>query len=114
MEKNKFNEIILKYFKEIKYQYENDKINIWDGEDVGSTIVIEDYLMPFIYKHLNNIEIMNRLSDMLEEFLSLHDDFSEEVLYCSFFEKIHYEKKEDKFIKYFKPKTKEFFDKLKF
>ena len=114
MEKNKFNKIVLKYFEEIKYQYESDKKNIWDNEDIGSTIVMEDYLMPFIYEHLNDLEIMSRLSDMLEDFLSLHDDFCEEVLYCSFFEKIHYEKKEDNFIRYFKSKTKQFYDKLKF
>ena len=114
MEKNKFNEIVLKYFKEIKNQYEHDKKNIWDNEDIGSTIVFEDYLMPYIYENINSTEVMDRLANLLEELLSYHDDFCKEVLYCSFFEKIHYENSEDKFIKYFKPKTREFYDKLKF
>ncbi len=51
---------------------------------------------------------MNRLSDFLGELLSEKDSFCEEVLYCSFFEMIHFEKTEAKFVSYFKEKTKNF------
>lgn len=114
MEKNEFNSIVLKHFDEIKKKYMFDKDNEWDGEEIGSTILIEDYLMPYVYTHLNDEQVMRKLSNLLEELLSLKDDFCEEVLYCSFFEKIHYEKTEKIFVAYFKKNTKEFFSQLKF
>ncbi len=114
MEKREFNSIVLQHFEEIKEKYEFDKKNIWDDEEIGSTILIEDDLMPFIYDHIENERIMNRLSELLEELLSLKDNFCEEVLYCSFFEKIRYEKTEEKFIRYFRENTKEFYDQLRF
>ncbi len=114
MEASEFNSIVLKHFDEIKEKYVFDKKNEWDGEEIGSTILIEDYLMPFVYKHLEDENVMNKLSDLLEVFLSLKDDFCEEVLYCSFFEKIHYENVENKFVPYFKKNTMIFFKQLKY
>lgn len=114
MKASEFNSIVLKYFEEINKKYKFDKENEWDGDEIGSTIIIEDYLMPFIYDHLVDEKIMNRFSDLLEELLSLKDSFCEEVLYCSFFEKIHYENVESKFVPYFKKNTKEFFNQLRF
>ena len=87
---------------------EADKKNIWDDEDIRSTILIEDDLIPFIYDHIEDERFMNRLSDFLGELLSEKDSFCEEVLYCSFFEMIHFEKTEAKFVSYFKEKTKNF------
>ena len=114
METSKFNKIVLSHFSEIKGKYDLDVLNEWDGEEIGSTILIEDYLMPFIYNHLEDKNIMNRLGVLLEKLISLKDDFCEEVLYCSFFEKIHYENIECKFVPFFKDNTKEFFYHLKF
>ena len=114
MEISEFNAIVLKYFDEIKEGYIFDKENEWDGEEIGSTILIEDYLMPFVYSHLGDERIMAKLSDLLEDLLSLKDDFCEEVLYCSFFEKIHYENTESNFEPYFKKDTMDFFKKLTF
>lgn len=114
MEKNKFNSIVLNYFIEIKEKYLNDIEKEWEGEEIGSTILVEDYLLPFIYANLGNKDIMNRLSNMLEELISLEDEYCEEVLYCAFFEKIHYDNMEDKFILYYKDKTKQFFKTLRF
>ncbi len=114
MKANEFNLIVLKHFDQIKGKYISNKENEWDGEEIGSTILIEDYLIPFIYEHLEDEKIMNKLSNLLEELLSIKDEFCEEVLYCSFFEKIHYENVESKFIPYFKENTKEFFKQLKF
>lgn len=114
MEKREFNSIVLQHFEEIEEKYEADKKNIWDDEEIGPTILIEDDLMPFIYDHIEDERIMNRLSDLLEVLLSEKDDFCEEVLYCSFFEKIYYEKTEEKFVPYFREKTKEFHEQLMF
>ncbi len=114
MKANEFNSIVIKYFDEIKDSYLSDKENICDGEEMGSTILIEDYLMPFIYEHLNDKSVMNRLSQLLEELISIKDDYCDEVLYCSFFEKIHYENMEDKFTPYFKENAVEFYKQLKF
>lgn len=114
METSKFNKIVLSHFCEIKNKYDFDVVNEWDGEEIGSTILIEDYLMPFIYNHLEDKNIMNRLGVLLEKLISLKDDFCEEVLYCSFFEKIHYENIECKFVPFFKDNTKDFFCHLKF
>lgn len=114
MENIDFNKIILNYFNEIKEKYIQDIEKIWNDEEMGSTILIEDYLMPYIYKNLNNNKVMTKLSNCLEEILMKNDEFCEEVLYCAFFEKIHYDGVEDKFIKYYKTQTKEFYSKLKF
>lgn len=114
MEKSKFNSIILKYFIEIKDKYLLDVKDEWDGEEIGSTILIEDYLLPYIYNHISENEIMDKLSDLLEYLISLNDEYCEDVLYCSFFEKIHYDNIEDKFVPFYKEKTKKFFSELKF
>lgn len=114
MKANEFNSIVIKYFDEIKDSYLSDKENIWDGEEMGSTILIEDYLMPFIYEHLNDKSVMDRLSLLLEELISNKDDYCDEVLYCSFFEKMHYENMEDTFIPFFKENAIEFYKQLKF
>ena len=114
MERNKFNSIIIEYFNEIEDKYLADIKNDWDGEEIGSTILIEDYLLPFIYDNLENDIVMNKLGLMLEEILMLNDDYCEEVLYSSFFEKIHYDHLENKFINFFKDKTREFYKSLKF
>lgn len=114
METSKFNKIVLSHFSEIKDKYDLDLLNEWDGEEIGSTILIEDYLMPFIYDHLEDKRIMDKLGVLLEELILLKDDFCDEVLYCSFFEKIHYEDTEYKFLPYFKENTKNFFNNLKF
>ncbi len=114
MDKREFNKLLLSYFDEINEKYSNDLENIWDGEEIGSTILIEDYLMPFIYEHLSDNKIMIKLSDCLEEIIMKNDEFCEEVLYCAFFEKIHYENTLKEFIPYFKTKTNEFYNKLRF
>ncbi len=114
MEKSKFNSIVLKYFNEIKEKYLFDVKNEWDGEEVGSTILIEDYLLPYVYEHLDDERAMSNLSDLLEELISFKDDYCEEILYCSFFEKIHYENLENKFVPYYKKNTKMFYNQLKF
>jgi hypothetical protein len=114
MEKNKFNSIVIEKFEDLKEKYLKDIEFEWDGEIMGSTILIEDYLLPYLYENINNEKIMSILSDFLEELISLKDDFCEEVLYSSFFEKIHFDNMEEKFIKYFKAETKAFFNKLKF
>ena len=54
METSKFNKIVLSHFSEIKDKYDLDVLNEWDGEEIGSTILIEDYLMLFIYNHLED------------------------------------------------------------
>ena len=46
--------IVLSHFNEIKNKYDLDVVNEWDGEEIGSTILIEDYLMLFIYNHLED------------------------------------------------------------
>lgn len=114
MKISEFNKIVLEHFKEIKNKYELDVKDEWDGEEIGSTILIEDYLLPFIYNHLEDSEVMNKLAKLLEELISLNDEFCEEVLYCSFFEKIYYDKLEYKFIPYFKKNTKSFYEHLSF
>jgi uncharacterized membrane protein YheB (UPF0754 family) len=114
MERNKFNNLVINYFNEIKDKYLTDVKEEWDGEEIGSTILIEDYLLPFIYKNINDTKVMNRLSIMLEDLISLNDEYCEDVLYSSFFEKIHYDNMSDKFVQYYKEKTLDFFNKLKF
>ena len=46
--------IVLSHFNEIKNKYDLDVVNEWDSEEIGSTILIEDYLMLFIYNHLED------------------------------------------------------------
>ena len=65
-------------------------------------------MLPFIYTHINDQNIMNSLSKLLEELIILDDDFVEEVLYSAFFEKIHYDNVEQKFIPYYSIKTLKF------
>lgn len=114
MEKNEFNSIVLRYFDSLKNAYYHDVEIEWDGEAIGSTILIEDYLMPYIYTNIDNVTLIENLSCMLEEILSYDDEYCEEVLYSSFFEKIHYDNFEEKFTKFYKEKTKKFFEKLVF
>lgn len=114
MERNSFNSIVISYFDEIKDKYMNDVRNEWGGEEIGSTILIEDYLLPYVYDNLDDLNVMNKLSNLLEKLISLNDDYCEEVLYSSFFEKIHYDDVEDRFLDYYKAKTREFYYKLKY
>jgi hypothetical protein len=114
MENKIFNSILINNFKELESKYIKEKQDFWDGEEIGSTIVIEDLLLPYIYENIENPVILERLANFLEEVLSLNDDFCEEVLYSSFFEKVHYDNKSDVISKCFKDKTTAFYNGLKF
>lgn len=48
MDKSEFNKLILNCFDEINEKYYSDLKNIWNKEEIGSTILIDDYLMPFL------------------------------------------------------------------
>lgn len=114
MERNKFNEKVIECFSEIKDQYFKAINDEWDGEEMGSTILLEDYLIPYLYKNIDNKNLMNKLSNFLEDIICLNDEYCNEVLYSSFFEKIHYDNLISKFIDSFKEKTLDFYNNLKF
>lgn len=114
MENKELNLIVLKYFQNLKKQYSHDVEVEWDGEEMGSTILVEDYLVPFLYNNINNVNVMEALADMLEEILTYNDDYCEEVLYCAFFEKIHYDNMEEKFVCYYKENAMKFYKSISF
>lgn len=48
MKNNEFNLIVLKYFGALKEKYNYATSTEWDGEIMGSTILLEDYLVPYL------------------------------------------------------------------
>ena len=95
MENKEFNALLLDKTPEVRPIYEREVKDFWEGEEPGSTIVVEDYLMPLVYKALDEDDerLLEEFRSWLEEVSSLGDDDCEEVIFVCIFEKAFYEKR---------------------
>lgn len=57
MNKAKINEWIIQYIPDIKEAYEKEKREIWDGDEIGPSIVLEDLLMQPVFEDLKKNSI---------------------------------------------------------
>lgn len=117
MESKDFNEKLVNEIPEVRPIYEKEKTNFWEDEEPGSTIVVEDYLMPLVYSALekNDDKLLGEFKSWLEGICSLRDDFCDEVVFASVFEKAYYDEKITLLVsEVFGPKAKEAFFKTSF
>lgn len=90
-----FNKRLVEDIPEVRPAYRKEKKDFWKDEEPGSTIVVEDYLMPFVYSALEKKDdkLLGEFRDWLEGICSLQDEFCDEVIFVSIFEKAYYEGK---------------------
>lgn len=95
MEDKEFNEKLIQMVPEAKPGYEGEKRIYDEGEEPGSTIIVEDVLMPLVYKALEDGDenLLSEFRTWLEEVASLKDEVCEEIIYICVFEQAFSEKK---------------------
>ncbi len=107
MEKKKFNERLIEAIPEAKDTYLKEKEDFWKDEEPGSTIVVEDYLMPVVYDALEKDDgkLLSRFGEWVEEMVSSEDGLATDVIFVCVFEKAFYEERIEGLKPYFGPKT---------
>lgn len=112
MEDKKFNEELITAIPEAKERYLKE-VEMWDGEEPGSTIIVESCVMPIVYEALDgDISkklIVERFLDWMEEIISKGDKEEKNIILIAVFEKMMQENKINQIKEYFKEKTKEYF-----
>ena len=95
MEPKEFNEKLIQMVPEAKPGYEDEKRIYDEDEEPGSTIIVEDVLMPLVYKALEDGDknLLSEFRAWLEEVTSLKDEVCEEIVYICVFEQAFSEKK---------------------
>ncbi len=106
MENREFNKILIENIPEVEEAYLSEKA-IWEGEEPGSSIIVEDALMPLVYDALKtqNKTLLDKFSAWLEKMVKLDDEFVDETIFVCIFEKAFYEEKIDKLLPYFQENT---------
>ncbi len=116
MENKEFNERLIEAMPEAKDTYLKEKKDFWEYEEPGSTIVVEDYLMPVVYDALDKGDgkLLSRFGNWVEEMVSSEDEIATNVIFVCIFEKAFYEERIEGLKPYFGPKTMEWYAETSF
>jgi hypothetical protein len=115
MENKEFNEKLVASIPEILKPYKEAK-EWWDDEEPGTTIVVEDYLMPLIYKAIERKDkaLLSKFAIWLEDMVSLKDGVVDSTIYVGVFEKAFFEGKIDDLKPYFLKETNKMYESISF
>ncbi len=100
------NKLMLDTIPEISNVF-NKETEWQEGLDTGSTVVIEDVLIPFLDTQifLNNLLISDKIFTFIEKLALFNDEYAQMLLFVSFFENVESFKKPSIFVNFFKPTT---------
>ncbi len=106
------NQNLLSNLPQLKTKF--DEETSWqEGIDTGSFIVFEDVLMPYFKEIVTNKKKkeIDQVFEYIESLANTKDEYVENVVYVAILENIASFDDKDRYIQYFKSKTKEIFDK---
>lgn len=112
MTSKELNQNLLSNLPQLKKKF--DEETSWqEGINTGSFIVFEDVLMPYIREIVNNKEQkeIDLVFEYIESLTNINDEYVENVIYVAILENIASFEDKDKYIQYFRNKTKAIFDK---
>lgn len=115
MENKEFNEKLVASIPEMLEPYKEAK-EWWDNEEPGTTIIVEDYLMPLIYKAIenNNKALLSKFAIWLEDMVSLKDGVVDSTIYVGVFEKAFFEGEIEDLKPYFLKSTSKMYESISF
>ena len=115
MENKEFNEKLVAAIPEMLKPYKEAKEWL-DDEEPGTTIVVEDYLMPLIYKAIERKDkaLLSKFATWLEDMVSLKDGILDSTIYVGVFEKAFFEGKVEDLKPYFLEETNKMCESISF
>lgn len=89
MESTQLNQLLINRFPELKQKY-YDEVFWQEGDETGSHIVFGDVFSPYIEKILieNKVVELEKIFKFIEEVLSKHEEYSDEVILFSVLERL--------------------------
>lgn len=109
MKSTQLNQLLISRFPELKQKYYDEVI--WqEGDETGSHVVFGDVFSPYIEKSLieNKVAELEKIFEFIEEVLSKHEEYSDEVILFSVLERLICNKEQfEKCKKYFGKRTYE-------
>ena len=111
MENKEFNGRLVASIPEMAEPYRLAK-EIWGEEEPGTTIIVEDYLMPLIYKALEKKDekTLSKVALWLEDMASSDDEVAKAALFIGVFEHAYFDGKIEGLKPYFLKKTRKMYD----
>ena len=88
----------------------------WDDEEPGTTIIVEDYLMPLVCKAIERKgkALLSKFAIWLEGMVSLKDGIVDSTIYVGVFEKAFFEGKIEDLKPYFLKETNKMYESISF
>ena len=111
MENKEFNERLVASVPEMAEPYRLAK-EAWGEEEPGTTIIVEDYLMPLIYKALEKKDekTLLKVALWLEDMASSNDEVAKAALFIGVFEHSYFDGKIEDLKPYFLKETRKMYD----
>ena len=115
MENKEFNERLVASIPEMLKPYKEAK-EWWDDEEPGTTIIVEDYLMPLVYKAIERKDkaLLSKFAMWLDGMVSLKDGIVDSIIYVGVFEKAFFEGKIEGLKPYFLKETNKMYESISF
>ena len=115
MENKEFNGRLVASIPEMAEPYKEAK-EWWDDEEPGTTIIVEDYLMPLVYKAIERQDkaLLSSFATWLEGMVSLKDGIVDSTIYVGVFEKAFFEGKIEELKPYFLKETNKMYESISF
>ena len=114
-ENKEFNEKLVASIPEMAEPYRLAK-ETWGEEEPGTTIIVEDYLMPLVYKAIERKDkaSLSKFATWLEAMVSLKDGIVDSTIYVGVFEKAFFEGKIEGLKPYFLKETNKMYESISF
>ena len=111
MEPKEFNERMVAYIPEMAGPYKA-ALEWWMDDEPGPTVLVEDDLMPLVYKALDDGDeaFLAKFALWMEDMVSLKDELTQSAIYVCVFEKAFYEGRIEELKPYFLKATKEMYE----
>ncbi len=111
MENKEFNERLVASIPEMAEPYRLAKES-WGEEEPGTTIMVEDYLMPLVYEALekNNKKLLSEVALWLEDMASSCDEVARSAVFIGVFEHAYFDGKIGSLGPYFLKETRKMYE----
>ena len=111
MEAKEFNERMVASIPEMAGPYKA-AIEWWMDDEPGPTVLVEDDLMPLVYKALDDEDeaFLAKFALWMEDMVSLKDELTRSTIYVCVFEKAFYEGRIEGLKPYFLKASKEMYE----
>ena len=115
MENKEFNERLVASIPEMLKPYKEAK-EWWGDEEPGTTIIVEDYLVPLVCKAIERKDkaLLSKFAIWLEDMVSLKDGIVDSAIYVGVFEKAFFEGKIEDLKPYFLKETNKMYESISF